>query len=199
MPMLAISLGSHLAALPTEWGSVTLAQSAALSALPEGATIQDCLAVLLECSGAELLHLAPKQMQKALASVLFLSEPIPARETWQRPAALFLGETEVPVLDTLEDLSFGQAADIGALIREHAQDLAQLRLKVLATILQPAYDGTAYDTDRVPVVEVLCGAVKLREALPLTDFFLPITTGYDAPTPPTSSASLSPALSAPPT
>lgn len=193
----AHSLRLHL--LPLNWGDVTLSQSVALAALGEGATIQDCLGVLLGRSTEELFELAPKQLNTALTAVLFLSEPIPARDTWQRPTVLFLGDTEVPILDTLEDLQFGQAADIGALIREHADDLSQLRLKVLATILQPAYDGTAYDTDRVAVLEVLCGSVKMRDALPLTDFFLPITTASAEPTPETSSAFPSTLPSAPPT
>ncbi|UOQ70968.1 hypothetical protein [Hymenobacter cellulosilyticus] len=82
-----------------------------------------------------------------------------------------LGEVEVPVLDTLEDLSFGQASDIGAAIQELGADVPALRLRVLATILQPTYHGTGYDTDQVAEVELLCQSVPLREALPLTDFF----------------------------
>ncbi|TGE29724.1 hypothetical protein [Hymenobacter metallicola] len=175
--------------LPTEWGAVTLSQAAGLAALGEGATIQDCLSVLAGSSPADLLTTAPKQLSRALASVLFLSEPMPTREAWVRPTELLLGEVEVPVLDTLEDLSFGQAADIGAAIQELGQDVPALRLRVLATILQPAYHGTGYDTDKVAEVEILCGQVPLREALPLTDFFLPSSTASDAPTPPSSNAS----------
>ncbi|WBO86074.1 hypothetical protein [Hymenobacter yonginensis] len=184
MPVLPISFASHLAALPTDWGSVTLAQAIRLADLGEQATLQDCLAVLLDCSAPELLSLQPRQLQQALAAGLFLSEPMPTRESYQRPTVLQLGEVEVPVLDSLEEISFGQAADIGALMQELGGDVAQLRLKVLATILQPAYHGTAYDTNQVAEVEQLCGAVKLREALPLTDFFLPSSTASAGPTPP---------------
>ncbi|MCA8830295.1 hypothetical protein [Hymenobacter pini] len=190
MPVLAVSLSTHLAALPTDWGSVTLAQAAQLALLGE-ASVQDCLAVLLDCSPAELLQLNPKHLGRALQAVLFLSEPMPDREAWLRPTALHIGSIEVPVLADLSELTFGQAADIGAAIQELSQDVAALRLRVLATILQPAYDGTAYDSDRVAVLEALCGDVKLRDALPLTDFFLPSSTGSAAPTPPDSSASLS--------
>ncbi|RPD45491.1 hypothetical protein DNI29_19105 [Hymenobacter sediminis] len=185
--MLALSLNT----LPPDWGSVTLSQAAALAALEEGASISEGLAILLGCPPEQLLHLAPRQLDKALRSVLWLGEQ-PDWKAYPRPKSIFLGgslnSVEVPVLDTLEDLSFGQAADIGALIHEFGQDVPQLRLKVLATVLQPAYDGTAYDTDRVPVLEVLCQDVTLAEALPLTDFFLPSSTASDGPTPSGSSA-----------
>ncbi|WP_045689418.1 hypothetical protein [Hymenobacter sp. AT01-02] len=183
--MLVISLTTHLAALPTEWGSVTLAQAAQLATLGDEATMQACLAVLLDCSPEELLQLAPKHLRRALSALLFLSEPVPDLTSFERPTSILLGDVEVPILSTLEELTFGQAADIGALIQEHANNVAQLRIPVLATILQPAYDGSGYDSDKALELEQLCGTVKLRHALPLTDFFLPSSTASVAATPPT--------------
>ncbi|TGE07722.1 hypothetical protein [Hymenobacter fodinae] len=179
--------------LPTNWGDVTLGQAAKLEALGE-ASIQDCLALLLDCSIPDLLQLRGPELGAALHQVLFLAgEEKPDFTAFVRPTVIRLGgsiaSVEVPVLDTLEDLSFGQAADIGALMQELGSDIPQLRLQVLATILQPAYDGTAYDSDRVAVLEVLCADIKLRDALPLTDFFLPSTTASAGATPPSSSAS----------
>ncbi|TGE22813.1 hypothetical protein [Hymenobacter metallicola] len=185
--------------LPTEWGAVTLKQAAGLAALGDEAPIQACLAVLLNCPPTDLLTMSPKELGAALHQVLFLSEPMPHRETWARPLSIMLGEVEVPVLDTLEDLTFGQAADIGAAIQELGEDVPALRLRVLATILQPAYHGTAYDSDQVAEVEQLCGQVPLREALPLTDFFLPSSTASAESTPASSSASPSAKPSGPPT
>ncbi len=197
---MSVSLATRLHQLPTDWATVTLAQAQDLAALPEGATVQDCLATLLSCPGHELLHLAPAELTRALASVLFLSQPMPeGPDAWPRPASVLLGEVEVPVLWPLEHLSFGQAADIGAALQELGDELPALRLRVLAIILQPAYDGTGYDSDRIEALETLCGALTLAEALPLTDFFLPSSTASAEPTPPTLSSSPSALPSGPPT
>jgi hypothetical protein len=187
--MRAISLSTHLAALPTDWGGVTLAQAVKLAALSEDASIQEHLAILLQCSPEELLHLAPKHLQRALSASFFVLEPMPDHLTWPRPTSIMLGEVEVPILDTLEGLAFGQSVDIGAAIQEMGQDISGLRIRVLATILQPAYDGTAYDSDKAMELEPLCATVKLCDAIPLCDFFLPTTTASVGATPPSSSAS----------
>ncbi|RFP65919.1 hypothetical protein D0N36_06865 [Hymenobacter lapidiphilus] len=193
-------LATALHQLPTRWADVTLAQAADLSALPEGATVQDCLALLLGCAGAELLHLSPQALAGALGSVLFLSEPAPeGLQSFPRVAVLTMDEVEVPVPDVLEDLTFGQAADIGAAIRDAGHDVPRLRIVVAAIILQPAYDGMPYDSDRAQALEAVVGQMSLAEALPLTDFFLPSSTGFDEATPPASSPFLSAKPSGPPT
>lgn len=175
----------ELHTLPTNWGDVTLAQSLRLAALGEDAIWLDMLAAMLGCSVAAALIIRDSQIREAAIKLAFFSEPKPDLTSFERPASILLGDVEVPILSTLEELTFGQAADIGALIREHANNVAQLRIPVLATILQPAYDGSGYDSDKALELEQLCGTVKLRHALPLTDFFLPSSTASVSATPPT--------------
>lgn len=165
-----------LATMPTSWGAVTLTQAAQLAALGEGAHLQNMLAVLLDCGASQVPLLTPADLQVALTGSLFLAEPMPDYRAYDRPEAVRLGEVEVPVLDSLDLLTFGQAADIGAAMQQlGSSDVAALRLRVAAILLQPAYAGTAYDSDAVAALEPLVGGLTLAEALPLTDFFLPST------------------------
>jgi len=175
MPYL-VTFPNRTASLPTSWSEVTLGQAQQIAALGDSAALQDCLAILLHGQVSELLTLSPKDLQAALLQATFLAEPMPERDDWPRPSSVWLDEVEVPVSDTLENILFGQAADIGGAIQQLGEDVTALRVRVLAILLQPAYAGTTYDSDAVAAMEPLCAALPLREALPLTDFFLPITT-----------------------
>jgi hypothetical protein len=195
---------SRTLALPTRWGEVTLGQAARLAELPDGADIYSFLSVLLNLSPLEVMNLPAAFVNEQVLPVLsFSADEMPGFSGLEMPDTITLpGEPPrtLPVLSSLDVVSFGQATDLGALLQDTTLPVSQKRIRALAIVLYPAYHGTAeYDADAKDAFgDQVCSQAILEEALPITDFFLPTTTAFAAGTPPSSSASPSAATSTPP-
>lgn len=184
--------------LPTRWGEVTLGQYAQLAELPESADHYSHYAILLGLSPVEVMNLPADFMTGQVLPVLEFAESDALSELSQaqRPTVLHMRSTggglydEVPVPTDLTAATFGQACDLGDVLRDQALSLHQKRIRVLAILLHPHWQKGPYDHDAVDdFANYVCVNVPLEEALPLTDFFLLSSTASTAPTSPSSSAS----------
>lgn len=192
--------------LPTRWGEVTLGQFARLTDLPEGSDVYNFLSVFLNLAPVEVMNLPAAFVNEQVLSVLdFAVSTVPDLASFTLPRTLSLpGETAItartlPVLTSLDIITFGQATDLGALLQDATMPVMQKRLRALAIVFYPAYVGGDYDSDAIAdFAEKVCSQALLEDALPITDFFLSSTTASGAATLPNSGASPSAATSAPP-
>jgi hypothetical protein len=192
--------------LPSHWGKVTLGQFARLTELPEQSDVYNFLSVFLDLSPLEVMNLPWLFVNEQLLPVLdFAASTVPDFERFTLPRLLHLpGETDLtaralPVLTSLDIVTFGQATDLGAVLQDATMPVMQKRLRVLAIVFQPAYVGGDYDSDTITdFAEQVCSQASLEEALPITDFFLSSTMPFAVATPPSSSAFPSPETRKPP-
>jgi hypothetical protein len=186
--------------LPTRWGEVTLGQFARLTELPEQSDVYNFLSVFLDLSPLEVMNLPAAFVNEQLLPVLdFAGSTLPDFEGFTLPRLLHLpGESmltarALPVLTSLDIVTFGQATDLGTVLQDAAMPVMQKRLRVLAIVFYPAYVGGDYDSDAITdFAEKVCSQASLEEALPITDFFLSSTTSSVEATPASSSAFPSP-------
>jgi hypothetical protein len=192
--------------LPTRWGEVTLGQFARLTELPEQSDVHNFLSVYLDLSPKEIQNLPePFVNQQVLPVLDFAGSTVPDFESFELARFLNLpGETsftarKLPVLPSLDIVTFGQATDLGTVLQDAAMPVMQKRLRVLAIVFYPAYVGGDYDSDAITdFADKVCSQASLEEALPITDFFLSSTTSSAVATPASSSASPSPETRKPP-
>jgi hypothetical protein len=192
--------------LPTRWGEVTLGQFARLTELPEQSDVYNFLSVFLDLSPLEVMNLPAALVNEQLLPVLdFAANTVPDFEGFTLPRFLHLpGETmltarTLPVLTSLDIVTFGQATDLGTVLQDASMPVMQKRLRVLAIVFYPAYVGGDYDSDAITdFADKVCSQASLEEALPITDFFLSSTTSSAVATPASSSASPSPETRKPP-
>ncbi|MFD1874271.1 hypothetical protein [Hymenobacter bucti] len=180
--------------LPTSWGKVTLGQFMRLTELPEQSDVYNFLSVFVDLSPLEVMNLPWLFVNEQVLPVLdFAASTVPDFESFKLPATLTLPGVlhghELPVLTSLDIISFGQATDLGAVLQDAAMPMMQKRLRTLAIVFYPAYVGGDYDSDAIEdFAEKVCSQATLEEALPITDFFLSSTTSSAVATPPSSSA-----------
>jgi hypothetical protein len=186
--------------LPTRWGEVTLGQFARLTELPDGSDVYNFLSVFLNLAPVEVMNLPPAFVYEQILPVLeFAASTVPDTATFERPKVLHMRSTggglydEVPVLADLTAATFGQACDLGAVLRDEQMPLVQKRIRTLAIIMHPHWHKGDYDSDAIDdLANYVCVNVAIEEALPITDFFLSSTTSSVVATPASSSASPSP-------
>lgn len=191
LPNAAASVG-----LPTHWGEVTLGQFARLTELPEQSDVYNFLSVFLNLSPLEVMNLPAAFVNEQVLPLLdFAANTVPDFTSFTMPRTLHLpGETAItaralPVLPSLDIVTFGQATDLGTVLQDATLPAMQKRLRTLAIVFHPAYVGGAYDSDAIEdFAEQVCSQASLEEALPITDFFLGSTMPSGAATPASSSA-----------
>ena len=185
--------------LPTRWGEVTLGQYAQLAELPDGTDHFSYYAILLCLSPIEVMNLPADFMTGQVLPVLEFAEADALAELSQarRPTVLHMRSSggglydEVPVPTDLTASTYGQACDLGDVLRDSALSLHQKRIRVLAILMHPHWQKGPYDHDAIDdLANYVCVNVPMEEGLPLTDFFLLSSTASTAPTLPSSSASL---------
>jgi hypothetical protein len=177
--------------LPTRWGEVTLGQFDRLTELSEAADVYSSLSVFLNLAPAEVMNLPPAFVYEQVLPVLeFTASTAPDFAAFVRPKVLHMRSTggglydEVPVPDTLEAATFGQACDLGTVLRDATMPLMQKRIRALAIIMHPHWQKGDYDSDAIDTfANCVCVNVSMEEALPLTDFFLSSTTLSEKVTP----------------
>jgi hypothetical protein len=190
--------------LPTRWGKVIMGQFARLTELPEQSDVYNFLSVFLNLSPLEVMNQPAAFVNEQVLPVLdFAASTLLDFESFTLAATLtmpgLLHGRELPVLPSLDIISFGQATDLGAVLRDASLSTMQKRLKVLAIVFYPAYVSGDYDADAIEDFAAnVCSQASLEEALPITDFFLSSTTSSAVATPASSSAFPSPETSAPP-
>jgi hypothetical protein len=183
--------------LPTSWGEVTLGQFARLTELPEQSDVYNFLSVFLDLAPVEVMNLPPAFVYEQILPVLeFAASTVPDATAFVRPKLLHMRSTggglydEVPVLADLAAATFGQACDLGAVLSDTTMSLPQKRIRALAILMHPHWAKQPYDSDAIDdFADYVCVNVMLKEALPLTDFFLSSTTSFERPTLASSSAS----------
>jgi hypothetical protein len=159
------------------------------------------LSVFLNRGPVEVMNLPAKFVTEQVLPVLeFLKEPMPDYSDAPMPPTITLpgfgrfDARTLPVPASLEVTTFGQATGLGELLQDTEMPTTRKRQLALAIIFYPAYHETGYDQDdKDRFAEQVCSRVSLAEALPITDFFLPITVESGAK----SLASSSPSPSTP--
>lgn len=147
--------------------------------------------MLLTLTRSEVMNLpAALLTPELLAALRFAQEPLPA---FPLPDTIRIGDVVLPLPSSPELGTFGQATDLGALLIDETLPQAEKRLRALAIYLYPLYYRCGYDSDQIDAFAELCRDIPLAQALPVTDFFLPSSSGYAPPTSSSSSPSL-PAL-----
>jgi hypothetical protein len=183
--------------LPTRWGKVTLGQFARLTELPEQSDVYNFLSVFLDLSPQQVMNLPAAFVNEQVLPVLdFAANSVPDFASFTLPRTLYLpGETAItaralPVLPSLDVITFGQATDLGTVLQDATLPAMLKRLRTLAIVFHPAYVGGDYDSDAIEdFAERVCSQATLEEALPITDFFLSSTMPSAAAMPASSSAS----------
>jgi hypothetical protein len=133
--------------------------------------------VFLNLSPLEVMNLPAVFVNEQVLPVLdFAANTVPDFESFTLPATISLPAVlhalELPVLSSLDIISFGQATDLGAVLQDAALPMMQKRLRVLAIVFYPAYVGGDYDFDAIEdFAEKICSQASLEEVLPITDFF----------------------------
>jgi hypothetical protein len=192
--------------LPTHWGEVTLGQFARLTELPEQSDVYNFLSVFLDLSPLEVMNLPWLFVNEQVLPVLdFAANTVPDFNSFTLPRTLHLpGETALtaralPVLASLDLVTFGQATDLGTVLQDATMPVMQKRLRTLAIVFYPAYVGGAYDSDAIEdFAEKVCSQASFEQALPITDFFLSSTMPSVVAMPANSSAFPSPEMRKPP-
>jgi len=101
---------------------------------------------------------------------------LPAPSHLVLPGAGRYGLVSLPVPPDISAHSFGQAADLGAVLTDASLSRFQQHARVLAIYFYSAYYRCAYDSDGVDAFAAICSQATLAEALPLTAFFLGSTS-----------------------
>jgi hypothetical protein len=180
-------------AVATSWAELTLAQAQYLLDNSEHYTADTFGIIGAMCTPRltrdAVQNIDEKHTDELLAALAFAGEPVPHFTKVPRVVRLRNFddvEVEVVIPTELKLASFGQASDLGASIVGLAENIPALRLRALAIYLMPQLVGSTlparYDTDLLGKTELHVGALRFDEALPITDFFLPILRRPFTPT-----------------
>jgi len=188
---LELPLSGRLVLLPDCWQDVTLAQADALQHTQD---LYDTLAILCGVAPEHVMQwpaaVLTDELQEALS---FLQVPMPELTGLPVPSHLVLpgtgkyGLVSLPLPQDISAHSFGQAADLGAVLSDASLSPFQQHARVLAIYFYSAYYRCAYDSDGVDAFAAICSQATLAEALPLTAFFLGSTSASGKPMPSSSS------------
>jgi len=181
-------LTNSLFILPDRWQDVTLTQA---DALRTGTDLYDYLALLCGVAPEHVMQWPSSVLTPELVDCLrFLQEPAPEwLTTLPVPSYLILpgpgplGWVSLPVPQDISAKTFGQSADLAAVLTDNSLTAYQQRARVLAIYFYSAYYRCAYDSDGIEAFADICAQATLAEALPLTAFFLGSTNASDAPMP----------------